>query len=303
LEVRHEGHIRAGWGTASKGRVAVVSAPVNAPVSVAGGAPGGAPLLQMQRISKHFGGLQALKDVDLTLQAGELLGIVGDNGAGKSTLIKVLTGVYPPDGGGIVLNGERVRIPNRRASIDLGIDAVYQNLALVDYLTAPQNVYLGNEIKRSVLGIPVLDNAGMRKKAAAILNDRLGVALGDIDQHTFNLSGGQRQAVAIARALIQEKVRILILDEPTAALGPEESRRMLEVVQRLKRKEMGIIMISHQLEHVFELADRIMVLRRGRLAGVRSTAHTTRQEILGLIVGSIADYEADAGAAGAAVTP
>ena len=275
-----------------------MSAPVNAPVSVAASATGDVPLLQMQGISKHFGGLQALKDVDLTLRAGELLGIVGDNGAGKSTLIKILTGVYPPDGGGIVLNGEPVRIPNRRVSIDLGIDAVYQNLALVDYLTAPQNVNLGNEIKRSILGIPVLDNGGMRKKAAAILRDRLGVALGDIDQHTFNLSGGQRQAVAIARALIQEKVRILILDEPTAALGPEESRRMLEVVQRLKRKEMGIIMISHQLEHVFELADRIMVLRRGRLAGVRSTAQTTRQEILGLIVGSIADYEADAGAAG-----
>ncbi|MFU8888779.1 MAG: ATP-binding cassette domain-containing protein [Trueperaceae bacterium] len=272
-----------------------MSAPANAPASTAGTAP----LLQMRGINKHFGGLQALKDVDLTLHAGELLAIVGDNGAGKSTLIKVLTGVYPPDGGSIALDGEQVRIPSRRASIDLGIDAVYQNLALVDYLTAPQNVYLGNEIKRSVLGITVLDNAGMRKKAAEVLNERLGVALGNIDQMTFNLSGGQRQAVAIARALIQQKVRILILDEPTAALGPEEARRTLEVVQRLKGKDMGIIMISHQLEHVFELADRIMVMRRGRLAGVRTVAQTTRQEILGLIVGSISDYEADGGRSGA----
>ena len=272
---------------------------VSVPGSVPASAAGGVPLLQMQGINKHFGGLQALKEVDLTLQAGELLAIVGDNGAGKSTLIKVLTGVYPPDGGTIVLDGRPVRIPTRRASIDLGIEAVYQNLALVDYLTAPENVYLGNEIKRVVLGITVLDNRGMRKKAAEVLNDRLGVALGNIDQMTFNLSGGQRQAVAIARALIQESVRILILDEPTAALGPEEARRTLEVVRRLKGKEMGIVMISHQLEHVFELADRIMVMRRGRLAGVRTVAHTTRQEILGLIVGSVSDFEADGGSAGA----
>lgn len=254
-----------------------------------------APLLEMRGISKHFGGLQALKGVDLTLRAGELLAIVGDNGAGKSTLIKILTGVYPASEGTIRLNGQQVSIPNRRASIELGIDAVYQNLALVDYLTAPQNVYLGNELKRSVLGIPVLDNGGMRDKAAKLLKERLGIALGDIDQHAFNLSGGQRQAVAIGRALIQETVRILILDEPTAALGPEETRRMLEVVQRLKGKEMGLIMISHQLEDVFELADRIMVLRNGRLAGVRTTADTTRQEVLGLIVGSISDGDGAAG--------
>jgi ABC-type sugar transport system ATPase subunit len=253
--------------------------------------PASAPLLEMRGISKHFGGLQALKDVDLTLHAGELLAIVGDNGAGKSTLIKILTGVYPANAGEIRLNGQPVSIPNRRASIELGIDAVYQNLALVDYLTAPQNVYLGNEIKRSVLGIPVLDNRGMREKAARLLKDRLGISLGNIDQDAFNLSGGQRQAVAIGRALIQETVKILILDEPTAALGPEETRRMLEVVQRLKGKDMGLIMISHQLEDVFELADRIMVLRNGRLAGVRSTAQTSRHEILGIIVGSIRDGE------------
>ena len=287
MEVWHDGWTRADDDAAWKGARPMVIG------------PGTAPLLEMRGISKHFGGLQALKDVDLTLHAGELLAIVGDNGAGKSTLIKILTGVYPASEGTIALNGEAVRIPSRRASIDLGIEAVYQNLALVDYLTAPENVYLGNELRRSVLGIPVLDNGGMRKRAAAVLNDRLGVALGNIDQPAFNLSGGQRQAVAIARALIQERVRILILDEPTAALGPEESRRTLEVVQRLKGKEMGIVMISHQLEHVFELADRIMVLRRGRLAGVRTVAHTTRQEILGLIVGSIADYEADGGSAGA----
>ena len=248
-----------------------------------------APLLEMLGISKHFGGLQALKSVDLTLQAGELLAIVGDNGAGKSTLIKILTGVYPANEGVIKLNGQQVHIPDRRTSIQLGIDAVYQNLALVDYLTAPQNVYLGNEIKRKVLGIPVLDNGGMRAKAATLLKERLGISLGNIDQHAFNLSGGQRQAVAIGRALIQETVKILILDEPTAALGPEETRRMLEVVHRLKGKEMGLIMISHQLEDVFELSDRIMVLRNGKLAGIRTTAETSRQEILGLIVGATYD--------------
>ncbi len=259
----------------------------------------GPALLEMRGISKHFGGLQALNGVDLTLHAGELLAIVGDNGAGKSTLIKILTGVYAASEGAITMDGQPVSIPNRRASIELGIDAVYQNLALVDYLTAPENVYLGNELKRSFLGIPVLDNGAMREKAARLLKDRLGISLGNIDQHAFFLSGGQRQAVAIGRALIQETVRILILDEPTAALGPEETRRMLEVVQRLKGKEMGLIMISHQLEDVFELSDRIMVLRNGRLAGVRRTADTSRQEVLGLIVGSIRDGEAEAGAGSA----
>ncbi len=257
-----------------------------------------APILEMRGMSKHFGGLQALKGVDLSLYAGELLAIVGDNGAGKSTLIKILTGVYAANEGTIHLRGQQVHIPNRRASIELGIEAVYQNLALVDYLTAPQNVYLGNEIKRSVLGIPVLDNGGMRRRAATLLKDRLGISLGDIDQYAYNLSGGQRQAVAIGRALIQETVKILILDEPTAALGPEETRRMLEVVHRLKGKEMGLIMISHQLEDVFELADRIMVLRNGRLSGVRTTAKTSRQEILGLIVGAISDGDGDVGSAG-----
>ena len=288
VEVRHDAHDDANDHTTRRRATPMVTQQSSA------------PLLEMRGISKHFGGLQALKGVDLTLHAGELLAIVGDNGAGKSTLIKILTGVYPANEGTIRLNGQQVSIPNRRASIELGIDAVYQNLALVDYLTAPQNVYLGNELKRSVLGIPVLDNGGMRDKAAKLLKERLGIALGDIDQHAFNLSGGQRQAVAIGRALIQETVRILILDEPTAALGPEETRRMLEVVQRLKGKEMGLIMISHQLEDVFELADRIMVLRNGRLAGVRTTADTTRHEVLGLIVGSISDGDGAAGAGASA---
>jgi ABC-type sugar transport system ATPase subunit len=249
----------------------------------------GAPLLEMRGISKHFGGLQAVMDVDLKLHAGELLAIVGDNGAGKSTLIKILTGVYMPNGGVIRLNGEEVRIPSRRASIQLGIEAVYQNLALVDYLSAPENVFLGNELKRHILGIPVLDNGRMRKEAKRILKDRLGIELENIDQPTFNLSGGQRQAVAIARSILHDNVKILILDEPTAALGPEETRRTLEVVRRLKGKEMGIIMISHQLEHVFELADRIMVMRRGRCVGIRRVAETTKQDVLGLIVGAHSD--------------
>lgn len=248
-----------------------------------------APLLEMRKISKHFGGLQAVIDVDLTLNSGEILTIVGDNGAGKSTLIKILTGVYAPSSGDIRLNGQDVRIPNRRASIDLGIEAVYQNLALVDYLSPPENVFLGNELKRRVFGISLLDNGAMRKEAQRILKERLGVEFENIDQPTFNLSGGQRQAVAIARSILHDHVKILILDEPTAALGPEETRRTLEVIQRLKGKEMGIIMISHQLEHVFEIADRVMVMRHGRCVGTRRIAETTRQDVLGLIVGAQSD--------------
>lgn len=243
----------------------------------------------MSGISKYFGGLQALSNVDMTLEKGELLAIVGDNGAGKSTLIKLLTGVYTPSKGSIQLNGKEIQIPNRRASLDLGIEAVYQNLGLVDYLSAPENVFLGKELKRNFLGFSILDNHRMRKEAKLVLKDRLGVELENLNQPTFNLSGGQRQAVAIARSIYAENIKILVLDEPTAALGPEETRRTLNVVKRLKGSDMGIIMISHQLEHVFAIADRVLVMRRGRVAGVRDVKKTTRQDVLGLIVGADSD--------------
>lgn len=250
------------------------------------------PLLEMRQIAKYFGGLTAVTGVDLQLWPGEVLAIVGDNGAGKSTLIKVLTGVFEPDEGEIRLDGQPVRIANRRDAHALGIDAVYQNLGLVDALDAPGNVFLGNELRRLILGIPFLDNARMAQEAARVLRENVGIELDNLEEPTIHLSGGQRQAVAIARAIYHKDLRILVMDEPTAALGPEETRNTLALVRRLKAQGMALIVISHNLDHVFAVADRVMVMRGGRCVGIRDTATSSKQDVLGLIVAAHAEAAA-----------
>ncbi len=242
------------------------------------------PLLQMTGIAKHFGGVMAVAGVDLTLARGEALAIVGDNGAGKSTLIKVLTGVYEPDEGEIRLEGRPVVIGSKRASQALGIEAVYQNLGLVDSLDAAGNVFLGHELKTSFLGIPILQNARMAKEAARVLKENVGIELEDITVPTHNLSGGQRQAVAIARAIYNTDLKILVMDEPTAALGPEETRNTLALMQRLKAQGIALIVISHNLDHVFAVADRVMVMRGGRVVATLEAHSTTKQDVLAHIV-------------------
>ena len=242
------------------------------------------PLLEMRRIVKHFGGLTAVAGIDLELRRGEVLAIVGDNGAGKSTLIKILTGVFGPDEGEITMEGARVRIGNRRDARALGIEAVYQSLALVDALDAAGNVFLGHERKRSFLGIRFLDNARMAAEAARVLKDNVGVELDSVSEPTINLSGGQRQAVAIARAIYHADLKVLVMDEPTASLGQEETRNTLALIRRLKDQGMALIVISHNLDHVFAVADRVMVMRNGRCSGIRHTAAATKQDVLGLIV-------------------
>ena len=245
-----------------------------------------APLvLEARGLTKFFGGTRACSDVDLQLRRGELLAIVGDNGAGKSTLIKMLTGVHEPDAGEIRIDGRPVTFAGTREAIDQGIRAVYQNLGLVDQLDAPGNLFLGNELRRHVMGLRILDNARMREESARILRETVGVVLADIDQPVFNLSGGQRQAVAIARTIRDEGLKVLVLDEPVAALGPEETRNTLDLVARLKGKDLGIILIAHNLEHVFAVADRVVVMRGGRNVGERRIAATTKHEVLGLIIG------------------
>ena len=244
------------------------------------------PILQMEDISKSFGGLNALINVDLELHPNEILAIVGDNGAGKSTLIKVLTGVYKADNGRILISGETVKIANRRDSIDAGIGAVYQNLGLVDTLAAPANVFLGCEPVRKVFGIPLIDNSRMRKDAINILRERVGVELPDIDEITRNFSGGQRQAVAIARAVNGTDLKVLVMDEPTAALGPEETQKTLELIRSVNALGTPIILISHNLDHVFKAADRVLVMRGGKRVGVVDVASTTQQDVLGMIVGT-----------------
>ena len=250
-------------------------------------------VLQMRGINKSFGGLRALIDVDLELYSGEVLAIVGDNGAGKSTLIKVLTGIYAADSGEIVIDGETKTIRNRRDSMDAGVAVVYQNLGLVDSLPAPANVFLGVEPTRSILGIPFIDNRTMRERTEKILRERVGVELPNIDEPTRNFSGGQRQAVAIARAINLGDVKVLVMDEPTAALGPEETRNTLNLIQSVKGRGTAVILICHNLEDVFAVADRVQVMRGGRNVGVVDAKTSSRRDVLGLIIGS-ADVAEDA---------
>ncbi|MEM7024466.1 MAG: ATP-binding cassette domain-containing protein [Pseudomonadota bacterium] len=244
------------------------------------------PVLTMHGISKAFGGLRAVIDVDLDLFAGEVLAIVGDNGAGKSTLIKILTGVYRADAGRILIEGKQVRIDSRRDSMDAGVAAVYQNLGLVDTLPAAPNVFLGAEPVRRILGIPFLDNRRMREEAIRLLRDRVGVDLPNIDDPTLSYSGGQRQAVAIARAILSTDLKVLVMDEPTAALGPEETRNTLSLIRSVRDRGIAVILISHNLEQVFEVADRVLVMRGGRRAGLVEVANATKQDVLGMIIGA-----------------
>lgn len=244
------------------------------------------PLVKMCGITKRFGGVTALNNVDLNANAGEVLAIVGDNGAGKSTLIKVLTGVYQPTEGEIYLDGKPISFSSHADAIEHGIDAVYQTLALADHLDPAANMFLGNELTRSVLGMAILDNKRMRAETQRVLMERLGVSLKSLDAPTESLSGGQRQAVAIARAVYHEGLRVLVMDEPTAALGPQETARTLKLIQTLKKQGLAVILISHSLDDVFEVSDRIHVQRRGQCVGVVRTAESTTQEVLGLIVGA-----------------
>ena len=244
-----------------------------------------APIVLMREITKRFGGVTALESVDLEAHAGEVLAIVGDNGAGKSTLIKILTGVYQPTEGRIELDGEPLVMNSHSDAIAMGIDAVYQTLALADHLDPAANMFLGSELTKSLLGFSMLDNAKMRQETERVLEERLGVTLKSLDVPTASLSGGQRQAVAIARAVYHADLRVLVMDEPTAALGPQETARTLALIETLKAQDLAIILISHSLDDVFAVSDRIQVMRRGQRVGLVKTAEATREEVLGMIVG------------------
>ncbi|MEM8958537.1 MAG: ATP-binding cassette domain-containing protein [Pseudomonadota bacterium] len=244
------------------------------------------PLVKMRGITKRFGGVTALSNVDLDAYAGEVLAIVGDNGAGKSTLIKVLTGVYQPTEGEIFLDGAPVSFASHAEAIEMGIDAVYQTLALADHLDPAANMFLGNELTKNVLGMTFLDNRRMRNETERVLMERLGVKLKSLDAPTESLSGGQRQAVAIARAVYHEGLRVLVMDEPTAALGPQETARTLKLIRTVKEQGLAVILISHSLDDVFEVSDRVHVQRRGQCVGVVKTAESSTQDVLGLIVGA-----------------
>jgi D-xylose transport system ATP-binding protein len=236
-------------------------------------------LVEMRDISKTFGGVHAVEDMSVDLRRGEVMGLLGHNGAGKSTLIKVLSGVLAPDSGQILIDGKRVDIRSPRDARQHGIETIYQNLALTDNLDAVANLFLGRELA-SRFGF--LDDEAMEHAAAGTI-DRMKLRLPSLHALVSSLSGGQRQAVAIARA-IHFDARVLIMDEPTAALGPEETRKVGELIRELARQGIGIFLISHDIHDVFDLADRLTVMKNGRLVGTCRTRDVGKDEVLGMII-------------------
>ena len=248
-------------------------------------------LLQAVNLTKRFGGLTAVDHMSLDINPGEVIGLVGDNGAGKSTLIKMIAGVYQPDDGEIFFDGKKVVFSGPRSARDLGIETIYQDLALAENLDVGSNIFLGREIKRSYLGslIHTVDRTKMRTESAGIL-DRLDIRIPSLTQQIRNLSGGQRQAVAIART-IYWNARLIIMDEPTAALGVAEQRKVLTLVRTLSEQGVPVVIISHNMQDVFAVSDRILVMRRGRMVGELIAKKTTPDEVVSLMVGAEAVHE------------
>jgi fructose transport system ATP-binding protein len=246
------------------------------------------PVLEARGISKHYGGIVALDEVDLTLYDGEVLAVVGDNGAGKSTLIKALTGAIPRTSGMIRFDGEEAHIATPSDAKAAGVETVYQDLALVNEISITKNVFLGREILRDDwLGrfLGVLDFRKMDAEIRALFA-KLDVRITDIYRDAQAFSGGQRQAVALSKTVMFGK-RIAILDEPTAALGVRESRMAMELVRSLKDHGLSVIMITHNMQHVLNYCDRVMVLRLGRLVAVRNVSEVDGDTLVGLITGAI----------------
>ena len=249
------------------------------------------PILRAENLTKRFGGLVAVDNVSLHVNVGEVVGLVGDNGAGKSTLIKMISGVYRPDAGEVYFNGHQLTFSGPREARDMGIETIYQDLALAENLDVGSNIFLGREVKRPHLGglIQTLDRQKMREESADVLS-RLEIHVPSLTQQIRNLSGGQRQAVAIARS-IYWNARLMIMDEPTAALGVTEQRKVLTLVRTLCDQGVPVIIISHNMQDVFAVADRIVIMRRGKKVGERSAAQTTPDEIVSLMVGAEAVHE------------
>ena len=240
------------------------------------------PLLELRNITKTFGSVQALTEVDLEVRSGEVMALVGDNGAGKSTLVKTIAGTHTADSGEILFEGEPVNIHGPKDASRLGIEVVYQDLALCDNLDVVQNMYLGREVNRW----QVLNEAEMAERTAATLKSLAVTTIPSILRPVATLSGGQRQSVAVAKA-VQWNSKLVILDEPTAALGVAQTEQVLALVRRLGEQGLAVIIISHNLHDVFETANRITVLRLGRNVGVFEREKTSQQEIVSAITAGV----------------
>ncbi|QYO76271.1 ATP-binding cassette domain-containing protein [Devosia salina] len=239
------------------------------------------PVLALNNIRKSFGGVVAIEDFSLTIEPGEIVALVGDNGAGKSTLIKIISGVHAPTSGEIVIEGESISMSSATKAREHGIEVVYQDLALADQQSVYMNLFLGREVTKGPFG--QLDRKTMIAETQRLV-DELDVRIPSPHATIRDLSGGQRQGIAIARATRWAK-KLILLDEPTAALGVAETAKVEKIVAGLKARNIGVLIISHSLDQVFRLSDRICVLRRGKQIGIRTTAQTDKNEIVSMITG------------------
>ena len=245
------------------------------------------PVLELRGISKRFGAVQALSGVDFEVYSGEVVGLVGDNGAGKSTLVKIIAGTYQPDSGEYLFEGEEISVHNPHQATNLGIQTVYQDLALCDNLDVVANLYLGREETLAVIPglVESIDEVTMEQKAHGFIRD-LRVSIPSIRSRIATLSGGQRQSVAVARAVMWNS-KVVLLDEPTAALGVEQTHQVKELILRLRDQGLGIVVISHNLADIFDVSDRIIVLRLGRRVATFKTHVSNPEQVVAAITGAV----------------
>ncbi|HEY0392108.1 MAG TPA: ATP-binding cassette domain-containing protein [Solirubrobacterales bacterium] len=250
---------------------------------------GNGEVLSIKGISKRFGAVQALDGVDLEVRPGEVLALVGDNGAGKSTLVKSISGIHSVDSGEFVFEGQPVTINGPASAAELGIATVYQDLALCDNLDVVANLFLGQEelVSGAATMVRALDEIEMEQRSHQLL-EQLSVTIPSVRSEVGTLSGGQRQQVAVARSLLGEP-KVVMLDEPTAALGVVQTKQVLDLIRRLRERNLGVVVISHNLADVFAVADRIFVLRLGRRAGVFEAGDATEEQVVGAITGAMTD--------------
>jgi len=252
------------------------------------------PLLRVDDIRKHFGAVTALDGVSFVARAGEVVGLLGDNGAGKSTLIKIISGTLAPSSGRIWFDGREVSLETPADAKALGIETVYQDLSLCPNVDVVANFFMGRELYRSLAGFKFLREREMQVETERALDD-IGTHIPSVRTSVEHLSGGQRQAIELCR-FVHWGGRLVLLDEPFAALGVQQTRRGLELIEQIKRKSVAIVVITHNVLHAFHVADRIVVLRHGRVVGTRTTAATSHEEVVSLITGDLDDEAAQASA-------
>jgi len=247
--------------------------------------PNRIPVLEVRGASKKFGAVEALRDVDFEVYAGEVVGLVGDNGAGKSTLVKIISGVHEADTGEIFIDGQSVTIKKPRDSIDHGIETVYQDLALCDNLDVVANLFIGRETTKGLplKGLDRLDEAAMERRALDILQE-LHVKIPSVRNIIASMSGGQRQSVAVARSVMWNS-KVVLLDEPTAALGVEQTNEVMHLIEKLRERQLGVVVISHNLAEIFDITDRVIVLRLGRRTATFDTKTSRPEQVVAAITG------------------